>query len=136
MILLAEAERAKEIAKIIDTFRNHDRDNRKTIEATIDRLNDLSAVVQNLDRLIDAQDGLVSSMFADDLELLQHSVAYTLGDLWTILGNMPDQCIGHDYRDTWKEISIYCRSARTESLPMRIETYALFAAALCRVLKR
>ena len=136
MILLAEAERAKEISKILDTFRGYDPDNRRTIEATIDRLDDLSAVLRDLDRLIEAQDGLVSSMFADDLEMLQHSVAYTLGDLWTILGAMPDQSIGHDYRTTWKDIAIHCRSARKESLPMRIETYALFAAALCKVLKR
>ena len=136
MILLAEAERAKEIANILESFRGSDPDNQRTVETTIDRLHDLSMVLRDLDRFIEAQDGVVSRIFADDLELLQHSVAYTLGDLWTILGDMPDQCIGHDYRATWKKIAAHCRNARKESLHMRIETYTVFAAALCRILRR
>lgn len=78
MILLAEAERAKEIVQILETFRGyHDDPERRSIESTIDRLQDLRTISRDLDSLIEARDGVVSRIFADDLELLQHSVAYT-----------------------------------------------------------
>jgi hypothetical protein len=135
MILLAEAERAKEVAKILDTFRGSDPNNQRAIETTIVRLDDLSLVLRDLDRQIEVRDGVVSKIAADDLELLQHSVAYTLGDIWMILGDMPDECIGHDYRAAWKDIVANCRSAGNQSIHMRIDTYAVFAAALCRLLR-
>lgn len=133
MIIFAEAERAKDIAKILGKFREYDADT--TISASISRLDDLSQVLFELARLIDARDGVVSRIDADDLELLQHSVAYTLGDLWTIIGRLPAQAIGHDYRDAWKQICLHCRSTKRQSLPMRIETYSLFAAAICKHLR-
>lgn len=134
MIILAEAERAKDIAIALGRFRDYDPDN--TIPNSINQLKDLSQVLRELARLIEVKDGVVSRIVADDLELLQHSVAYTLQDLWTVIGRLPDHAIGHDYRDAWKQICLHCRNTRKQSLPMRIETYCLFAAAICRHLRR
>lgn len=134
MILLAEAERAKDIASVLGKFREYDPDN--TIPSAITQLKDLSQVLRELAGLVEASNGVVSRITADDLELLQHSVAYTLEDLWTIIGRLPVQAIGHDYRDAWKAICIHCRNTRKQSLPMRIETYCLFAVAICRQLRR
>lgn len=134
MIVLQEAERAKDIANILGRFRDYDQD--PNISGAVSHLKDLSQVLRELARLIEAKDGLVSRIVADDLELLQHSVAYTLADIWTIIGRLPDQAIGHDYRDAWKQICIHCRNTRRQSLPMRIETYCLFAAAISRHLRR
>ena len=134
MIVLQEAERAKDIANILGRFRDYDQD--PNISGAVSHLKDLSQVLRELARLIEAKDGLVSRIVADDLELLQHSVAYTLADIWTIIGLMPDQAIGHDYRDAWKRICLHCRNTRKQSLSMRIETYCLFAAAISRHLRR
>lgn len=134
MILLAAAERAKDISSALGKFREYDPDN--TITSAISHLKDLTQVLRELARLIEVKDGVVSRIVADDLELLQHSVAYTLEDIWTIIGRLPDQAIGHDYRDAWKTICIHCRNTKRQSLPMRIETYCLFAAAICRHLRR
>ena len=79
MIILAEAERAKDISTILRKFCEYDPDN--TIPAAIDQLKDLSQVLRELARLIEAKDGVVSRIVADDLELLQHSAAYTLQDI-------------------------------------------------------
>ncbi|RMZ76062.1 hypothetical protein DV737_g5008, partial [Chaetothyriales sp. CBS 132003] len=135
MILLAEATRAKEIASILDGFRDYETNNRRAIDTTVTNLEDLSNVLRDLDSYIDARGGLLSPKFAADLELLQHSVAYTLGDLWAILGSMPDECIAIDYRDTWKNIVAHTESAGRQSLHRRIETYTFFATALCRELR-
>lgn len=134
MILLAAAERAKDISNALGKFREYDPDN--TIPSAISQLKDLTHVLRELARLVELKDGLVSRNDADDLELLQHSVAYTLEDIWIIIGRLPDHAIGHDYRDAWKAICIHCRNTRKQSLPMRIETYCLFAAAICKHLKR
>jgi GAF domain-containing protein len=133
MIILAAAERAKEVASILGKFREYDPDN--TIPAAIAQLQDLSQVLRELARLIEAKDGLVSRIVADDLELLQHSVAYTLQDIWTIIGRLPGLAIGHDYCEAWKAIVIHCRNTRRQSLPMRLETYCVFAAAIRRHLR-
>lgn len=134
MILLAEAERAKDISSALGKFREYDPDN--TIPFAISNLKDLTHVLRELARLVEFKDGVVSRIVADDLELLQHSVAYTLEDVWTIIGRLPAQAIGHDYRDAWKAICIHCRNTRKQSLHMRIETYCLFAAAICKHLRR
>ena len=133
MILLAEAERAKDIANVLEKFRDYDPD--RAIDSTINKIRDLTPVLRELAANIERQDGVVSRGFADDLELLQHSVAYTLQDIWTILGRMPSHHISHDYRDAWKQIQLHSRATRTQSLAMRIETYCLFAAALRRHLR-
>jgi hypothetical protein len=134
MILLAEAERARDIASILGKFREYNPD--KTIAAAIVQLNDLGQVLRDLARLIEASNGVVSRIVANDLELLQHSVAYTLEDIWAILGRLPDQAIGHDYLNAWQAICVHCRNTRKQSLAMRIETYCLFGAAISRQLRR
>ena len=134
MIILQEAERAKDIANILGKFRDYDPD--ANITSATSQLRDLSQVLRKLAQLVEDKDGVVARIDADDLELLQHSVAYTIEDIWTIIGRLPDQAIGHDYRDAWKQICIHCRNTRKQSLPMRLETYCLFAAAICRNLRR
>ncbi|RMZ81754.1 hypothetical protein DV738_g1980, partial [Chaetothyriales sp. CBS 135597] len=136
MILQAEAARAKEIASIFDSFRDYVPEHRTAIDHAADNLEALATILSELDRYLGTLDDVVPSRtLADDLELLQHSVAYTFGDLWTILGDMPDECIGIDYRNAWKTIVSHTESARKESLHMRIEAYVRFAAALCRMLR-
>ncbi len=137
MLILQEAERAKEIAKILSTSLIYSNpESRTAIETTINRLDELSLIFRDLDMLLEHQDGITSRTFADDLELLQNSVSCTLGDLWTILGALPDQTISHDYRATWKEIVAHYRNTRNESLHMTIEIYNSFALALCKILRR
>jgi hypothetical protein len=136
MILLAEAERARDISAILDRFRRSiDRD--ENVAETAEELTNLSHLLQNLDRSIIARNGVINNVeLFDDLELLQHSVAYTLQDVWTILGQMPDQAIGHDYRMAWKSIQRHCSTAQHPSLARRLKTYNLFARALVKRLNR
>ena len=135
MILLPEADRAKDIAAILERFRNYDRDN--GITDAIGYLNDLRHFLRDLDRSIVARNGVIDNVdLIDDLELLQHSVAYTLQDVWAILGQMPDQPIGHDCRAAWREIERHCKSSRQQSLVGRLKMYNLFASALLRQLNR
>lgn len=135
MILLAEAERARDITSILDSFRKFDRD--ESIADAVDELKNLRYLLQDLDKSIIARKGVVNNVeLFDDLELLQHSVAYTLQDVWAILGQLPDQAIGHDYRSTWKSIQKHCASSRQQSLPKRLNMYNLFARALVRQVNR
>lgn len=136
MILLAEAERARDITSILDLFRKSiDRD--ESITDAINELKNLRYLLQELDGSIIARNGVVNNVeLFDDLELLQHSVAYTLQDVWTILGQMPDQAIGHDYRAAWKSIQRHCSSSLQQSLAKRLHMYNLFARALVRQLNR
>jgi hypothetical protein len=135
MILLAEAGRAKEIAQALGPFQEYERDPR--IGDTIAELDDLRHHLRELSASLDDRRRYVDTLFRDDVELLQHSVAYTLGDVWTILGQMPQEPIGHDYRLAWKDISRHCQySSRSQSLPDRLHTYNNFAMALVRKLNR
>lgn len=135
MILLPAAERAEDIASIFELFRRHDRD--EQIADAASELKTLSSRLRDLDRSIAARNGVVDSIeLIDDLELLQHSLAYTLQDVWTILGQMPDQAIGHDYRTAWKTIQKHCTTGRQQSFAKRLGMYSLFALALVRQLNR
>lgn len=138
MILLAAAGRAKDIATALGAFLGHfDRDREKDISDTIAELDELRHSLRELHRPLDDRRRYVDGLFRDDVELLQHSVAYTLGDVWTMLGRIPTQPIGHDYRMAWKDISRHCQySSRTKSLPDRLHQYNMFAMALTRNINR
>jgi hypothetical protein len=136
MILLAEAERAKDIAAAFDAFRRYD--GNEEIVTAIELLGHLRHNLRELDRGITARRGVVNNTeLFDDLELLQHSVAYTLQDVWLLLGMMlPEQAISHDYRAAWKEIQRHCSSSSSRGLCQRLDMYILFCRALIRQLNR
>ena len=135
MILLAEAGRAKDIANALGPFQDYEGD--RKVGDTIAELDDLRHNLRELKRSIDDRGRNVDSLFKDDVELLQHSVAYTLGDVWAILGSMPEQPIGHDYYRAWKDISKHTQySSRSQSLPDRLHKYNLFSMALVRKINR
>jgi hypothetical protein len=136
MILLAEAERAKDIAAAFDAFRRYD--GNEEIVTAIELLGHLRHNLRELDRGITARRGIVNNTeLFDDLELLQHSVAYTLQDVWLLLGMMlPEQAISHDYRAAWKEIQRHCSGSSSRGLCQRLDMYFLFCRALIRQLNR
>ncbi|EXJ86712.1 hypothetical protein A1O3_03665 [Capronia epimyces CBS 606.96] len=136
LLLVKEAGRAQEIADILSLIRNFDLDHVQEITLAITRLNDLSWALRELDVQIDAAKGILLRSFAEDLELVQTSVAFTLQDVWTILGKVPLNPTGRDYQYAWKEISRYCSEMGKQTLPIRLETYKLFLYALCKVLQR
>ena len=108
MFITAAARRATEIAVVLQKFRKYTTDSTTDTEvaASIARLNDLSQVLRQLARLIDAGDGLVARVDTDDLELLQHNVAYTLGDIWTIFGQLSEEANLSDYQVAWRQIRL------------------------------
>lgn len=136
LILDGEAGRAQDISDILSTIRNSDKDNVQDLTLSITKLNNLSWALRELAGQIDAANGKVSRSFADDLELLQDSVALTLQDVWTILGKIPKNPTGGDYRRAWKDVVRYCTEMGRQSLHLRLETYQLFIYGLCKVLKR
>ncbi|EXJ88007.1 hypothetical protein A1O1_04934 [Capronia coronata CBS 617.96] len=136
LILREEAGRAQEIADILSVVRKFDQDHVQEITLAITRLNDLSWALGELDIQIDAVRDIITRPVADDLGLAQNSVAFTLQDIWTILGKIPLDPIRADYQDAWKDITRYCFAMGNQTLPMRLETYRLFVCALCRVLRR
>ncbi|KIX03351.1 uncharacterized protein Z518_06903 [Rhinocladiella mackenziei CBS 650.93] len=135
-LLREEAGRAQDIADILSTIRNYDQDHVQEITLAITGLNNLSWALRELNDQIDAIRGILTKGFADDLTLLQNSVAFTLQDVWTILGKIPRDPVGADYRNAWKEISRYCLDMGKQTLHMRLETYQLFLYGLCKKLKR
>lgn len=136
LILGEEAGRAQDISDILSAVRNNDQDHVQEITLSITWLNNLSWALRELAGQIDAAKGRVSRTYADDLALLQNSVAFTLQDVWTILGKIPRNPTGTDYRKAWKEVSRYCTEMGKQSLHVRLETYQLFIYGLCKVLKR
>ena len=136
LLLGGEAGRAQDIADILSTVRNNDQDHVQEITLAITGLNNLSWALRELSDQIDAIQGVITRSFADDLDLLQNSVAFTLQDVWTILGKLPRVPTIADYQNSWKEICRYCLDMGKQSLHMRLETYQLFLYALCKVLKR
>lgn len=136
LILGEEAGRAQDISDILSAIRNHDREHVQEITLSITKLNDLSWALRELAGQIEAAKGRISRSFADDLILIQNSVAFTLQDVWTILGKIPRPPTGQDYRRAWKEIHGYCSGMGKQSLHLRLQTYQLFLYALCKVLKR
>jgi hypothetical protein len=136
LILDGEAGRAQDISDILSSVRSNDQDNVQDLTLSITGLNNLSWALRELASQIDAVKGRVSRSFADDLGLLQNSVAFTLQDVWTILGKIPKNPTGGDYRRAWKEVVKYCAEMGKQSLHLRLETYQLFIYGLCKVLKR
>lgn len=136
LLLREEARRALEIADILSIIRNYDPDQEREITLAITWLNNLSWELRGLDVQIEAARGVISRSVADDLELVQTSVAFTLGDVWTILGKIPLNPTRAAYQDAWREISRYCLDMGKQALHMRLETYQLFLSALSRMVRR
>ncbi|KAL2410476.1 hypothetical protein ABEF95_001759 [Exophiala dermatitidis] len=135
LLLREEARRALEIADILSIIRNYDPDQEQEITLAITWLNNLSWELRGLDVQIEAARGVISRSVADDLELVQTSVAFTLGDVWTILGKIPLNPTRAAYQDAWREINRYCLDMGKQALHMRLETYQLFLSALCRMVR-
>jgi hypothetical protein len=136
LLLREEAGRAQDISEILNTIRNNDLDDEQDITLAITGLNGLSWALRELNKEIDAVNGRLSKTVANDLKLLQHSVAFTLQDVWTILGRLPRVAIAADYQDAWKELVRYCMNMGKQTLDMRLKTYQLFTYSLCKVLQR
>src|ERR1700743_207919 len=136
LLLREEAGRAQEIAEILSTIRNNDLDNEQDITLAITGLNGLSWALRELNKQIDAVSGRLDKTFANDLRLLQNSVAFTFQDVWTILGRLPRVAIAADFQDAWKEVVRYCMNIGKQTLDMRLKTYELFTYSLCKVLQR
>ena len=136
LLLVEEAGRAQDIADILSTIRNNDPDNTQDLTLAITGLNHLSWVLRELNEQIDAVGNRLARSFADDLLLLQNSVAFTFQDVWTILGKIPRDATPVHYRTAWKEVSRYCMNMGKQYLHVRLETYKSFAYSLCRHLKR
>ncbi|OCT46958.1 hypothetical protein CLCR_02378 [Cladophialophora carrionii] len=136
LLLREEAGRAQDISEILNTIRNNDLEDEQDITLAITGLNGLSWALRELNKQIDAVNGRLSKTFANDLKLLQQSVAFTLQDVWTILGRLPRVAIAADYQDAWKELVRYCTNMGKQTLDMRLKTYELFTCSLCKVLQR
>ncbi|KAK5208944.1 hypothetical protein LTR41_005342 [Exophiala xenobiotica] len=136
LLLAEEAGRALDIAEILSTVRKFDQDHVQPITLAITGLNDLSWALRDLNHQIDLAGSAVTRSFAGDLGLLQNSVAFTLQDVWHILGKIPPDAPRIDYRNAWKEVTRYCHGMGKQTLDMRLSTYKLFTFGLCRVLKR
>lgn len=136
LLLVEEAGRAQDIADIFSVIRSNDEDNVRDLTVAITALNHLSCALRELNQQIDAVGNKLSRPFADDLTLLQNSVAFTLQDLWTICGKIPPDALAVDYRLAWREVCRYCTNMGKQPLHLRLETYQLFAYALCKQLKR
>lgn len=136
LLLAEEAGRALDIAEILSSLRKFDQDHLQPITLAITGLNDLSWALRELNDQIDLAGGEVTRVFATDLTLLQHSVAFTLQDVWHILGKIRPDATKLDYRNAWKEVTRYCHTMGKQTFDMRLSTYKLFTFGLCRVLKR
>jgi len=136
LLLTQEADRAQDIADILGTVRAHDTGHVQDITLAISGLNSLCWALRDLNDQITDKEGRVLLSFVRDLQLLQDSVAYTLQDVWTILGKIPSDPFPIHYREAWKEICQYCITVGRQSLHMRLENYKLFVYALCKVLQR
>nr|KAK5439015.1 hypothetical protein LTR18_008451 [Exophiala xenobiotica] len=135
LLLAEEAGRALDIAEILSTVRKFDQDHVQPFTLAITGLNDLSWALRDLNHQIDLAGSAVTRSFAGDLGLLQNSVAFTLQDVWHILGKIPPDAPRIDYRNAWKEVTRYCHGMGKQTLDMRLSTYKLFTFGLCRVLK-
>ncbi|KIV94928.1 hypothetical protein PV10_02645 [Exophiala mesophila] len=136
LILGEEAGRAQDISDIFSSIRLQDPDHVQEITLAITALNNLSWGLRELAGQIDAADRKISRSFANDLDLLQSSVALTLEDVWTILGKIPRNPTGAEYRKAWKEVCQYCVDMGKQNFHIRIDRYKLFIYALCKVLQR
>ncbi|KAK4939104.1 hypothetical protein LTR10_020590 [Elasticomyces elasticus] len=136
LLLRQEADRAKDIAECLNTVRDYDKDHVQDLTVTIQRLNALSWALRELDHRIGAVGGRLNKGFIDDLRLLQLSVAFTLQDVWTILGKIPRHAVKIDYLTAWWEVGRYCHDMGKRTLTMRLNIYELFAYGLCKILLR
>lgn len=135
MNLLACAKRVLDIAIILRGFRPRVPDQRSRIAILEESCGDLVNSLQQLQAAIDKRDDVVTRPLADDLQLLQDSMAYLMGDIWTILQSMPKQSYSSDYVKAWKTIdtSVVYRHYRVTVI---ISCYVDFAKDLCRNLDR
>lgn len=136
LLLREEAGRAQDIADILSTVRNFDQDHVQEITLAVTGLNDLGWALRELHDQIELVRGVITRSFADDLGLLQNSVAFTLQDIWAILGKIPRDPSRLDYRNAWKDVTRYCQDLGKQTFVMRLDSYKLFLFALCKVLRR
>lgn len=140
MILVDEAQRAVAIADALSRFRDAlAEQHADDLSFTIGELNKLDYSLRQIDKLLVSSDGHTIGFIKDDLNLVHESITYTLEDVWEILGrtgNGNHNPSASAYRQTWKEISLHCRTHGRQNLGHRIETYRLFVAELCTILKR
>lgn len=136
LLLRQEADRARDIANVLSGVRNYVKEHLQDLTLAIAELNQLSCAVDDLDDQIHAAGGRLDGLFVEDLRLLQDSVAFTLKDVWTILGKIPQPALKVDYSTAWRNVVRYCQGMGNQSLTMRLKTYKLFACGLCKVLRR
>ncbi|KAI1617192.1 hypothetical protein EDD36DRAFT_157139 [Exophiala viscosa] len=124
------------LRNILTNIKRYDREHVQEISLALEELHLLSWTFRKLDNQIRAPGCRLGTTFSRDLRLLQLSAAFTLQDVWTILGKIPEVAIDIDYLTAWQNVRLYCRHMGEQNLFTILKTYKHFAYGLRMFLLR
>lgn len=140
MSLVAEAEKAEDIAAGFSKFLSALPDQATEVTALISELYAISSALRDLDTTVQSREyGLNVPLIEKDLELVRLSLAYTLKDVFDKFGDVdtgPNLPTIGAYRQIWKDIWIHFKTERRGTLCERLENYRRFILELGYVMKR
>ena len=140
MTLIAEAEKAADIADALGKFKVAVTDAATEITALVSELYAVGSILRDTDTAIKSPEyGRNIRLIEDDLDLARTSLAFTLEDIFRILGGIgagAKDLTTAAYRQTWEEICTHFRHEGRQSLCARLEMYRRFLLELCKILRR
>jgi hypothetical protein len=140
MTLIADAERAEDIADALSKFKVPVPDQGPEITASISELYAIGSALRDIDTALNSDEyGRNYRLIEKDLDLACSSLNTTIEDIFRILGDIGNGApILNDgmYRQTWKEIVLFFMQNGRISLRTRLEKYKRFIVELAGIVKR
>ena len=140
MTLIADAEKAEDIAAALSKFTTHVPDQAPDITASISELYAIGSLLRDIDRALNsAEYNRNFPLIEKDLELVRSSLDVTVEDFFDRLGyigNGSTVLNAGMYRQSWKDITLFFIQNGRTTLRMRLEMYRRFIAELASIMKR
>jgi hypothetical protein len=140
MTLIADAERAEDIADAFSKFKTAVPDHAPDITASISELYAIGSGLRDIDKALNtAEYSRNFLLIEEDLDLVCSSLNDTVEEIFLILGDIGNGSrvlnVGM-YRQTWKDIALYFRQSTPSTLRMRLEMYRRIIVDLASIVKR
>ena len=140
MTLIAEAEKAEDIADALAKFKVAVDDHATVITALVSELYAVGSALREIDTAVYSPEyGNNLNLIEADLDNVRRSLEYTLDDVFRILGRIgqgAEILSSSAYRLTWKEIARHFESDARGGLLNRVEVYRQFLILLCNRIRK
>ena len=140
MTLIAEAEKAEDIADAFGKFKVAVDNQAAEVTALVSELYAVGTALRDVNTAICSSEyGRSLRLVEDDLDLVRSSLTYTLDDVFRILGEIGNGARDLKptaYRQTWKDICFHFQLDGRPGLGSRLQTYRLFILQLINIMRR